>query len=150
MGRCGATKGRVEVSFSDGDGVLLRMLTHPRAANATMQIQRCVLKLQEALLLSAEEAVSRLESDEKFTQLTQSLALLGAGSQEESHVERSLKARVRILVDSQRLGDLISPSIPWKNAQEGLEKVKRYRKVLSDWLQSQSEEREILIQDVLD
>lgn len=65
------------------------------------------------------------------------LRLVEAGSEEESHVERSLRARVQILSDAHRVACRVtSPGRPvgWVEARNALEKVKWYRQLLGQVL----------------
>eukprot|EP00928_Gymnodinium_smaydae_P042665 TRINITY_DN28698_c0_g1_i1.p1 TRINITY_DN28698_c0_g1~~TRINITY_DN28698_c0_g1_i1.p1 ORF type:complete len:724 (+),score=168.92 TRINITY_DN28698_c0_g1_i1:115-2286(+) len=129
----GSLADSVESSYCEPDGLLLRLLKHPRAVDPEVHLKRCVAMLEEGGL-SAKEASTRLLSDAKFAQLSKSLKLVGSDSPEESQIFRSLRARAKMLVDSHALS--VQVSTTWHAVHDALEKSKRYRKTLGTWLAS--------------
>merc|ERR1719277_2217711 len=101
----------VETSMSDTDGLLLRLARHPRAADDVEHMSRCVGSLAQALDVSEEEASRRIHSDGKFMEFWAALRILEAGSKEEAHVERSLRARIKILQDADSLARRVAPPV---------------------------------------
>merc|ERR1712157_711950 len=119
---------RVESGHVDTDGTILRLVRHPRAADSTAHLNKCACQLRQAVGLDQLEAERRLKSDSKFVQAWSLLQNLERGSDDEASVERSLRARTRILIDAHYVGQKVS--VPWEVAQEAIEKVKWYRQAL--------------------
>jgi len=140
----------IETSFSDEDGLLLRFSRHPRGADDVEHMEQCVGRLSSDLGIEEDEAKRRLNADDKFMQFWGALRLVETGSAEEAHVERSLRARVRILADCHRIGARVSPPLAWDAVREGLEKVKWYRQVLGVWLASDGEKADAELQECID
>ena len=67
----------VESAHSGLDGLILRLVRHPRAADSKAHLLRCATELQEAVRapeggstgLELEEAEQRLRGDDKFAQV---------------------------------------------------------------------------------
>mmetsp|Transcript_2492 Transcript_2492/g.6251 ORF Transcript_2492/g.6251 Transcript_2492/m.6251 type:complete len:783 (-) Transcript_2492:28-2376(-) len=143
----------IKMGGSDDDGLLLCLTRHPRAAEEKVHMRRCVLQLQQGIGSDEEEALSRLQGDDKFMQFFGVLQLQEAGSKEEASVERSLKARVRILTDAHLLTDRIQPrpGDGWREVQKALEKVKSYRQLLGSCLSESADTScEAKLKDLLD
>merc|ERR1712187_992865 len=132
----------LETASTDDDGLILRLLRHPRAADATAHLCKCCSKLQEALGpdVAPDEAERRLRGDEKFTQFLGQLNLIESDSIDEAAVARSLKARTRILADAHVLGQRVQ--ISWDVAREAIEKVKLYRQLLGARLAAEVDDGE--------
>mmetsp|Transcript_39719 Transcript_39719/g.91830 ORF Transcript_39719/g.91830 Transcript_39719/m.91830 type:complete len:594 (-) Transcript_39719:77-1858(-) len=131
----------VETSYDTEDGLLLRLVRHPRAPDDIEYMDRSVRQLQDNLEIDAEDAKRRLNSDEKFMQFWSLLRSVEVNSAEETAIDRSLRARTRILADSQRLALRISKvadhAVSWEEAKEKLEQVKWYRQLLGQCLESE-------------
>jgi len=119
-----------EKASTETDGVILRMLRHPRAADGDARLRAGVLELEKALGPDAREgeAERRLRSDEKFSQMLNHFPLLEHGSEQDATAARSLRARVHIIVDAHRLADTVLT--PWDEVQLAIEKNKWYRQLL--------------------
>jgi len=133
---CARTTDALQVASSDGDGLIVRMVRHPRASDGAGHTRRSAASLAATLGIAEEEATRRIESDTKFAQMRNALQILEAGSKDEAHVERSLRARVRILSDAARLAEKVAPPVSWEEARDSLEKVKCYRQLCGEWLQA--------------
>merc|ERR1719401_2337839 len=125
-------KESVETTRSETDGLVLKLLRHPRPPDQEEHMKKCVKRLQDAVGVEAPEAEERLKADEKFFQFWCVLRTQERGSAEEASIARSLRARVRILSDAFLLAGRVSVS--WEAAREGLEKVKWYRQLLGSVL----------------
>jgi len=122
-------KDLVETSHSDSDGMIFRLLRHPRAPDEAEYMKRCVDSLQAAAPdIGAATAEAKLREDEKFMLFWQTLRTTETGTPEEAAIDRSLRARVRILGDAHTISKRVSTT--WEAAREGLEKVKWYRQLL--------------------
>jgi len=127
----------LSIASTDPDGLILRLLRHPRASNAETHLSLCVSQLAEALGSdTSEEAEKRLRADEKFFSFWEQFPLIEAGSQEEAAIARSLRSRVKVLADSHRLS--LRVSAPWEEVRVALEKVKWYRQLLGCYLSAES------------
>ncbi|CAK0887176.1 unnamed protein product [Prorocentrum cordatum] len=117
--KCMDTLDSVEVSYSDTDGWLLRMTRHPRAPDDVAHMDRSAKDLQAALGLEEAEARRRLNKDAKYMQWWGTLRILEAGGWQEQMVQRTFRARVRILTDAQSLADRASPpAVSWEAARD--------------------------------
>eukprot|EP00929_Paragymnodinium_shiwhaense_P005798 TRINITY_DN10816_c0_g1_i1.p1 TRINITY_DN10816_c0_g1~~TRINITY_DN10816_c0_g1_i1.p1 ORF type:complete len:664 (-),score=159.78 TRINITY_DN10816_c0_g1_i1:83-2074(-) len=135
----------VETSFCEPDGLLLKLLRHPRASDAQLQLRRCVqlmLSVAESLAdtagrLAEEEAKARLLADSKASLVMEAFRLIENGSPEEGQATRSLRARARILADAHVLAARgVEPGgvSSWERVRDGLERSKKYRHTLGRWL----------------
>jgi len=124
----GRHKQYVECAQTDADGTILRLVLHPRAADSAGHLAKCAGELCEAVGLGAMEAEQRLKDDPKFAHAWSLLRTLERGSPEEFSVERSLRARTRILADAHRVGQRVA--VPWEAARKAVERVRRYRRAL--------------------
>jgi len=140
----------IETCLSDTEGLLLRVARHPRAADDVEHLDQCVVRLSKDLEISEEEARGMLNADAKFMQFWGALRIVEAASKEEAHLERTLRARTKILTDARRLSARVTPPAPWAAMRDGLEKVRRYRQVLSAWLAASNQEAEEQLQACLD
>jgi hypothetical protein len=149
--KCMDTLDSVEVSYSDTDGWLLRMTRHPRAPDDMAHMDSSAKDLQKALGLEEAEARRRLNKDGKFMQWWGTLRILEAGGWQEQMVERTFRARVRILTDAQSLADRASPpAVSWEAARDALDSCKWYRTLLGPWIDEATPEATAALEAALD
>jgi len=143
LSRCAQSKS-VESCYDSEDGLLLRLVHHPRAPDHAEYMERSVQGLaREAVEIDADEARRRLGSDDKFMQFWKLLRAVEINSPEEMAIAGNLRARMRIHAHAHRLATRISAdakaNVSWEEAKSKLEQVKWYRQVLAFCLDSPGE-----------
>ena len=113
LSRCTATFESIETCYDAEDGLLLRLVRHPRAPDDMEYMERSAQGLADAVQIGAEEARRRLGSDDKFMQFWSLLRTVEMNSPEERSIATSLRARVRIHADAHRLAGRISMDVAW-------------------------------------
>ena len=117
LSRCARSKS-VESCYDSEDGLLLRLVHHPRAPDHAEYMERSVQGLaREAVEIDADEARRRLGSDDKFMQFWKLLRAVEINSPEEMAIAGNLRARMRIHAHAHRLATRISADVTWLHAE---------------------------------
>jgi len=121
------------LNLEDGDaGLRLTIVVHPRAPNRNEYMASCAQKLADAIRVDVTEAQQRLLSDEKFAKFFESLLVVEKGSNDDCSTLRTLRARTRILIDSQHVAERVK--VTWQEARDAMQDVKWYRWLLGTLL----------------
>ena len=107
------SRAHFESCYDSEDGLLLRLLHHPRAPDDAEYMERSVQGLVLAVEIDADEARRRLGSDDKFMHFWKLLRAVEMNSPEEMAIAGSLRARARIHADAHRLATRISVDVAW-------------------------------------